>query len=75
MLDALEQAICARRGDALTGLVHHSDRGTQYLSMRYTDRLADADIAPWEAAFAAHVTQALGLTPAEAAEVRSAAGR
>ncbi len=32
--------------DALTGLVHHSDRGTQYLSMRYTDRLADADIAP-----------------------------
>jgi uncharacterized tellurite resistance protein B-like protein len=36
---------------------------------------ADADVAPWEAAFAAHVTQALGLTPAEAAEVRSAAGR
>ena len=27
-------------------LVHHSDRGTQYLSMRYTDRLADAGIAP-----------------------------
>jgi transposase InsO family protein len=46
VLDALEQAICARRGDALTGLVHHSDRGTQYLSMRYTDRLADAGIAP-----------------------------
>jgi putative transposase len=46
VLDALEQAIYARRGDALTGLVHHSDRGTQYLSMRYTDRLADAGIAP-----------------------------
>ena len=46
VLDALEQAIFARRGDALTGLVHHSDRGTQYLSMRYTDRLADAGIAP-----------------------------
>ena len=30
----------------LTGLVHHSDRGTQYLSMRYTDRLAEAGIAP-----------------------------
>ena len=46
VLDALEQAIYARRGDALAGLVHHSDRGTQYLSMRYTDRLADAGIAP-----------------------------
>jgi len=46
VLDALEQAIYARRGDALTGLVHHSDRGTQYLSMRYTDHLADAGIAP-----------------------------
>jgi len=32
--------------EALAGLVHHSDRGTQYLSMRYTDRLADAGIAP-----------------------------
>ena len=31
---------------ALTGLVHRSDRGTQYLSMRYTDRLAAAGIAP-----------------------------
>jgi putative transposase len=32
--------------EAFAGLVHHSDRGTQYLSMRYTDRLADAGIAP-----------------------------
>jgi putative transposase len=46
VLDALEQAIHARSDDPLTGLVHHSDRGTQYLSMRYTDRLADAAIAP-----------------------------
>lgn len=46
VLDALEQAIYARGHDALTDLVHHSDRGTQYLSMRYTDRLADAGIAP-----------------------------
>ena len=46
VLDALEQAIYARRRDTFTGLVHHSDRGTQYLSMRYTDRLADAGIAP-----------------------------
>ena len=40
-LDALEQAIYARRGTDTTGLVHHSDRGTQYLSIRYTDRLAE----------------------------------
>lgn len=46
VLDALEQAIYDRCGDAPDGLVHHSDRGTQYLSMRYTDRLADAGIAP-----------------------------
>jgi len=46
VLDALEQAVCERGAHALTGLVHHSDRGTQYLSMRYTDRLADAAIAP-----------------------------
>jgi transposase InsO family protein len=46
MLDALEQAIYDRSGQTMDGLVHHSDRGTQYLSMRYTDRLADAGIAP-----------------------------
>ena len=42
-LDALEQALHARPHGA--GLVHHSDRGVQYLSIRYTDRLADAGIA------------------------------
>jgi putative transposase len=46
VLDALEQAIYDRCGEARDGLVHHSDRGTQYLSMRYTDRLGDAGIAP-----------------------------
>jgi putative transposase len=46
VLDALEQAIYARRDEQTAGLVHHSDRGTQYLSMRYTDRLAEAAIAP-----------------------------
>jgi transposase InsO family protein len=46
VLDALDQALYDRRGDGWTGLVHHSDRGTQYVSMRYTDRLADAGIAP-----------------------------
>jgi putative transposase len=40
-IDALEMAIWQRRGD-LDGLVHHSDRGSQYLSIRYTERLAEA---------------------------------
>jgi len=43
-LDALEQALYAR--PAIDHLVHHSDRGTQYLSIRYTDRLAEAGIEP-----------------------------
>lgn len=42
-LDALEMAIWNRREVALAGLVHHSDRGVQYLSIRYTERLADAE--------------------------------
>jgi len=46
VLDALEQAIYDRRGDGVSDLVHHSDRGTQYLSMRYIERLADAGIEP-----------------------------
>ncbi len=41
-LDALEQALWARK--PVGGLVHHSDRGTQYLSIRYTERLAEAGI-------------------------------
>ena len=46
VLDALEQAICDRWGAGLTDLVHHSDRGTQYVSMRYSTRLGEAGIAP-----------------------------
>jgi putative transposase len=42
-LDALEMAIFRRGDRALTGLVHHSDRGVQYLSIRYTVRLAQAE--------------------------------
>ena len=42
VLDALEQALYARKGTE--GLVHHSDRGSQYLSIRYTERLAEAGI-------------------------------
>lgn len=41
-LDALEMAIWARGTGDLGGLVHHSDRGVQYLAIRYTERLADA---------------------------------
>jgi putative transposase len=40
-LDALEMAIWTRQGEALDGLVHHSDRGVQYLAIRYTERLAE----------------------------------
>ena len=40
-LDALEMAIWTRRGQPLEGLVHHSDRGVQFLSIRYTERLAN----------------------------------
>jgi transposase InsO family protein len=46
VLDALEQAVYDRCGAGVTDLVHHSDRGTQYVSMRYTDRLAEVGIAP-----------------------------
>ena len=46
VLDALEQAIYERCGAGIDDLVHHRDRGTQYLSMRYTERLAEAGIAP-----------------------------
>ena len=42
-LDALEMAIYAR-GNDLAGLVHHSDRGVQYLAIRYTERLAEAGV-------------------------------
>lgn len=46
VLDALEQALLRRSTDDLPDLVHHSDRGVQYVSMRYTTRLAAAGIAP-----------------------------
>jgi transposase InsO family protein len=45
VLDALEQAIHQRR-PSQDKLVHHSDRGSQYLSIKYTERLAEAKIAP-----------------------------
>jgi len=41
VLDALEQALYARRPERDGALVHHSDRGSQYVSIRYSERLAD----------------------------------
>jgi len=46
VLDALEQAIHARRPGPGDGLIHHSDRGVQYLAMNYTQRLAEAELVP-----------------------------
>jgi transposase InsO family protein len=46
VLDALEQAIYDRCRADVADLVHHSDRGSQYLAMRYTDRLTEAGIEP-----------------------------
>ncbi|SES00381.1 Transposase InsO and inactivated derivatives, partial [Azotobacter beijerinckii] len=45
VLDALEQALYARQ-PVQGGLIHHSDRGVQYVSIRYTERLAEAGIEP-----------------------------
>jgi transposase InsO family protein len=45
-LDALEQALYDRARAADSNLIHHSDRGAQYLSIRYTERLAEAGIEP-----------------------------
>jgi putative transposase len=46
VLDALEQALHERRPATKAGLIHHSDRGSQYVSIRYTERLAQAGIEP-----------------------------
>jgi transposase InsO family protein len=45
VLDALDQALAERRPTE-GGLVHHSDRGSQYVSITYTERLADAGVEP-----------------------------
>jgi transposase InsO family protein len=46
VLDAPEQALHERRPAHRRGLVHHSDRGSQYVRIRYTERLAEAGIEP-----------------------------
>ena len=44
VLDALEQAIWQRKTQDNNSLVHHSGRGSQYMSIKYTERLAEAEI-------------------------------
>ena len=46
VLDALEQALYARQPERDASLIHHSDRGSQYVSIRYTERLAEAGVEP-----------------------------
>lgn len=46
VLDALEQAVYDRRPTQSDGLIHHSDRGSQYVSIRYSERLSEAGINP-----------------------------
>ena len=46
VLDALEQALYARQPERDGALIHHSDRGVQYVSIRYSERLAEAGIEP-----------------------------
>ncbi len=62
VLDALEQALHDRRPLHRGGLVHHSDRGSQYVSIKYTERLLKAGIEPlfcphfsWDVILATHV--------------------
>jgi putative transposase len=46
VLDALEQALHDRRPARGSGLIHHSDRGSQYVSIKYTERLTGAGVEP-----------------------------
>ena len=46
VLNALEQALYERQPERAESLVHHSDRGSQYILIRYTERLAEAGIEP-----------------------------
>ena len=80
VLDALEQAV-HERGPAVTGrLIHHSDRGSQYVSIRYTERLAETGIEPSVGSVGDSYDNALaetinGLYKAEVVHRRSWPGR
>ena len=63
VLDALEQALHERRPVRGGGLVHHSDRGVQYVSIKYTERLAEAGIEPSVGSIGDSYDNALAETP------------
>jgi putative transposase len=68
VLDALEQALYDRKHSEKDGLIHFSDRGSQYLSIRYNKRLAEAGTSPHWAPKKAMTTpwpRPLGLYKAE----------
>jgi transposase InsO family protein len=46
VLDALEQVLCARQPERDSSLIHHSVPGSQYVSIRYPERLAEAGVEP-----------------------------
>jgi putative transposase len=62
-LDALEQALYDRPINQAESLVHHSDRGVQYLSIRYTERSAEAGIEPSVGSTGDSYDTALAETP------------
>ena len=66
VLDALEQAVHERRPAKGMGLVHHSDRGSQYLSIKYSERLGEAGIEPSVAAIVTR-TDGVPRRPSETA--------
>ncbi len=66
VLDALEQALHERRPASRSGLVHHSDRGSQYVIICYTERLAEAGIEPSVGSVGDSYDNALGPRPSTA---------
>ena len=72
VLDALEQALHERRPLQGGGLVHHSDRGSQYLALRYTARLAEAGIDPPPATLSCHAGQGPWQAPPSVGSVGDA---
>ena len=74
VLDALEQALYARRRERDRALVHHSDRGSQYVSIRYSERLAEAGIEPSVAAPATATTTRWPRASTGCTRLRSSTG-
>jgi len=63
VFNALEQALHERRPVRGGGLIHHSDRGSQYVSIKYSERLAEAGIEPSVGKVGDYAEPALGLDP------------